>query len=83
MIKNEDPSLVYFPSPATAKENIHGHMIEQNKPPLMKAYVAVRPVVSIPIIIAIAARTDRVNNVLTGFSWPKKIPAINISMQII
>ena len=37
IIKNAEPCVVYFPSPATDKLNMHGHIIEQNKPPLKKA----------------------------------------------
>ncbi len=35
--KNAEPCEVYFPSPFILKENIEGHIIEQNKPPLKKA----------------------------------------------
>lgn len=35
--KNAEPCVWYFPNPPSANEKIHGHMMEQNKPPLKKA----------------------------------------------
>ena len=37
IIKNEDPWDVYSFRPAMLNEKIHGHIIEQNNPPLKKA----------------------------------------------
>ena len=39
MIRNVEPWLVYFPSPATESEKMQGHITEQNSPPLMNAKI--------------------------------------------
>ena len=81
MIKKADPWLVYFPSPATPSEKIHGHIIEQHNPPAIKAYTETIPFVKTPINIPVAANNDKVRSVLTGFSCPNKKAAIAIIIQ--
>merc|ERR1712078_817646 len=51
--KKEEPCDVYFPKPVMLKENIQGHIIEQNKPPVKNANKAIFPDPNIPINIAI------------------------------
>ena len=42
--RKEEPCEVYFPKPVILSEKIQGHIIEQNKPPLMKENSAISPV---------------------------------------
>ena len=37
IIKNPEPSFVFFPRPAMAKVKIQGHKVEQNNPTEIKA----------------------------------------------
>jgi hypothetical protein len=67
MIKNADPWLVYLPKPVIANEKIDGHMIEQHKPPLMKANVATLPVVNKPINIKAMPNKPNTDKVRVGF----------------
>jgi hypothetical protein len=62
---------------------MQGHITEQNRPPLINAYVAMIPVLRIPTSIAAAASTAKINKVFTGFSFPYNVPAIMIAMQTI
>ena len=57
-----------MPSPLILKENIEGHIIEQNNPPLKKEYILTRPVFSMPHIIEAVASKLNTNNVFTGLS---------------
>jgi len=52
------------------REKMDGHMIEQNKPPLRKAYKETRPSVSKPVSMAMTPRMPKVINVFAGFSCP-------------
>ncbi len=70
IIKNAEPWLVYFPKPATAKAKIDGHIMEQHKPPLIKANKPIRPVVNNPTTIANTPNKPKIVKVRTGFCWP-------------
>ena len=52
------------------KEKMLGHIIEQNKPPLINAYKARVPSVNKPTNMARAPNTPKINKVLAGFSCP-------------
>jgi hypothetical protein len=54
----------------------------QHRPPEIRANTEIYPVVKEPTSMAIAARIERVNNVFTGFSWPKKKAAMATAIQI-
>ena len=56
--------------------------MEQNNPPLKKAYILTNPVFSIPYIIETTAKMLKINNVFTGFSFPSKKPSICTIIQI-
>ena len=47
-------------------ENIEGHIIEQNKPPLKKEKIAILPVVNSPKVIAAAPNKPKIFNVNDG-----------------
>jgi hypothetical protein len=79
IIKNADPWLVYLPKPVTDNEKIDGHMIEQHKPPLINANMAIIPVVIKPMIINIAPNTPNMASVRTGFWLPIRKPITNTS----
>ena len=70
MIKNAEPWLVYFPNPPTPKENIQGHITEQQRPPAINEYTEINPLVNTPINIAAVANAETAIKVLTGFSCP-------------
>jgi len=67
IIKNAEPCVVYFPSPAIDKAKIAGHIIEQNNPPLKNAYIETIPVVNKPISIAIIPSVAKSKSVFAGF----------------
>ena len=50
------------------RENIQGHIIEQNSPPDRKAYTPTMPVFNRPIIMARIARKLNIIRLLTGLS---------------
>ena len=64
------------------KEKIQGHIIEQNKPPLKNAKIAIVPLVNKPISIAITPNKPNVFSVSAGLSFPIKNPTIWIATQI-
>ena len=66
--KNDEPWDVYFPKPVILKENIHGHMIEQNKPPVRKANNAISPDPNIPINIAITPKELKIVMIFIALS---------------
>ncbi len=67
IIRKAEPWLVYFPNPAIANANMEGHIIEQHKPPLMKANNPTRPVVINPTTMANTPSIPNMVNVRTGF----------------
>ena len=81
IIKNAEPWEVYFPSPEILNVKIHGHMIEQNKPPESKAYKANWPDVKTPIIIPIIPSVLNIFSVAIGLSFARKNPPICIATQ--
>ena len=83
IIKNAEPWAVYFPRPVRLKVNMHGHIIEQNKPPESKAYNAKLPEVKTPIIIPIIPRELNIFKVLIGLSLAKRNPPTCVAMQIL
>ena len=80
--KNAEPWEVNLPSPLILNAKIEGHIIEQNKPPLKKAKIAIVPLVNKPTNIAITPNKPKVFNVRAGLSFPIKNPAICIATQI-
>src|SRR6266702_83181 len=69
MIRKVDPWAVYLPRPVIDRVKIEGHMIEQQRPPLMKANVEKWPTVSKPTTIARIPNKPNITRVLTGFCW--------------
>src|ERR1700759_3229172 len=67
IIKNAEPWLVYFPKPVIDKANIEGHMMEQQRPPLMNENVATLPVVNKPISMKITPNIPNTDTVRVGF----------------
>ena len=49
MISRLLPWLVLWPRPVIARAKMHGHMVLQNRPTLMKATALALPVVNMPI----------------------------------
>ena len=66
MIKKADPCEVYFPNPEILNEKIHGHMIEQNKPPESNAYKASCPEAKIPMSTPITPKVLKIFKVVIG-----------------
>ena len=54
------------------RENIQGHIIEQNSPPDKKAYVPTIPVFNRPIIMARIASKLNIIRLFTGLSCENK-----------
>jgi len=73
MMRNADPWLVYLPSPAIAREKIHGHITEQKSPPLMKANIAVSPSVNVRVGIGICPFTA-----MALFDLPEKFTIVSV-----
>ena len=76
MIKNAEPCEVYFPKPLMLNTKMHGHMMEQNSPPLRKANNATSPVVNRPNSIANPPNNPNTFSVKEGLSFPIKNPPI-------
>ncbi len=66
--KKAEPWAVYLPRPVRLKVKIHGHIIEQNKPPDSKAYSAKLPDAKTPIIIPKIPRALKIFKVFIGFA---------------
>ena|ERR1017187_6359809 len=69
---NEEPCVVYFPSPAMARVKMQGHITEQNSPPLINENRASVPLVNRPSIIILADTQLKRVNVKAGLSLPIK-----------
>ena len=76
IIKKADPCDVYLPNPAMLNVKIHGHMMEQNKPPDKKANSDTLPEANRPTSIPKIPRRLNIFNVFTGRSFAKKNPTI-------
>ena len=59
MIRNAEPCVWNLPSPASEREKIQGHIIEQNNPVLKKEYTANRPLVFKPIIVEATPNVEK------------------------
>ena len=82
IIKNDEPCDVYFPRPFILKSKMQGHIIEQNKPPLIKAYNATYPLLNNPINIDKIPKQPKILRVMEALSFAKKKPAIWIATKI-
>ena len=67
---------MYFPKLVKLRAKIDGHIIEQKRPPLRKAYTAISPVVNKPTSMAISPSKPKIFNVESGLSFPRKNPRI-------
>ena len=81
IIKKAEPWEVYFPKPAILNEKIHGHIIEQKRPPLKNANNAKFPEPKSPISMAKTPKALNIFNVATGLSLAKKKPMIWTATQ--
>ena len=77
--KNEDPWDVYLPKPVMLNEKIQGHIIEQKRPPLIKANNATVPVENSPISIAVNPIILNILSVAIALSLAIKNPIIWIA----
>ena len=62
---------MYFPKPVILSEKIHGHIIEQKRPPLKNANNAKFPEPKSPISMAKTPKALNIFNVATGLSLAK------------
>ena len=69
IIKKDEPWEVYFFKSYILIAKIHGHIIEQKRPPLIIENKAIFPVDSKPIIIAIQPNMLNIFNVEVGLSF--------------
>src|SRR5574343_884116 len=68
MINRDEPLLVCSPKPPIDNEKIHGHITEQNNPPLIKDNNATLPVLNNPTSIITTAALARYNRVRAASS---------------
>ena len=82
IIRNAAPWVVYFPSPAIAREKIHGHIIEHARPQLRSAYTAIIPEVFRATIVARSPNAPNTDRVRAGLSRVRRKAAIWAKMQM-